>query len=106
MDLLKIAMRLSPWIDATLIADALEVALEARKLDIAASPYDVSSIGLEPIKIESSKGREVYRIKQADLMKKAAPVRRKILEAYDIFLTRTFGEDILKDSQQFLPTIK
>lgn len=95
MDLLKIAARLSPWIDASLIGDALEVALDARRLDIAASPYDVSEHGLEPICIETKDGRREYRRKQAEIMRKADPVRRKILDAYDTFLGVTFRPEVL-----------
>ena len=39
MDLLRYALRLAPFVDAALIGDALDVALQARDLDIRASPY-------------------------------------------------------------------
>ena len=105
MDLLKIALRLSPWIDSRLIADALEVAIEARKLDIAASPYDVSVYGFQPIKIENSQGRDEYRERQRIVMNKAAPVRQELLNAYDEFIDYTFGEDVTNDAEnQHLPT--
>ena len=39
MDLLRYALRLAPFVDASCIGDALDVALQARDLDIRASPY-------------------------------------------------------------------
>ena len=103
MDLLKIALRVTPWIDAGLIADALEVALEARTLDITASPYDVSHYGLKPICIENSLGRKEYRRRQEEVMNMAEPVRRKLLEAYDIFLTQAFDSITLSESTKCFP---
>ena len=42
MDLLKIALKLIPFGDPSLLCDILEISLEARTLDVAASPYDCS----------------------------------------------------------------
>ncbi len=86
MDLLKYAVRLSPWIDGDVVGDALEVALKARTLDLASSPYDVSSYGLNPIPIETSQGRSRYRELQAELLSIAKPLRQRILDAYNDFL--------------------
>tara|TARA_B110001452_G_scaffold214197_1_gene185091 strand:+ start:870 stop:1118 length:249 start_codon:yes stop_codon:yes gene_type:complete len=44
MDLLKMALRLQPWLSSELIGDCLEVALVARTLDVAASPYDCTAV--------------------------------------------------------------
>ena len=44
MDLLKMALRLQPWLCSELIGDCLEVALVARTLDVAASPYDCTAV--------------------------------------------------------------
>lgn len=44
MDLLKMALRLQPWLSSELIGDCLEVALDARTLDVAASPYDCTAV--------------------------------------------------------------
>jgi hypothetical protein len=85
MDLLKYAVRLSPWIDGDIVGDALDVALKARTLDIASSPYDVSSYGLHPIPIETLEGRKRYRELQARLLLIAQPLRQRILDAYNDF---------------------
>ena len=91
MDLLKYALRIAPWVDGDVVGDALQIALEARKLDIAASPYDVSMYGLDAITVETSEGRKLYREMQGDLLRISRAVRRKILGAYNDFLLETFG---------------
>ena len=100
MDLLKMALRLSPYLEAELVADCLEIALAARSLDVAASPYDATDWGLPPVSpkpnpnpipnanananpnpnppqvcIETAEGRQSYRRQQEALMRRAAPVR-------------------------------
>jgi len=86
MDLLKIALKLHPWLPSELVGDALEIALEARTLDVAASPYDISSYGLEPLRIETESGRHLFRSKQLELMRRSQPVRTRLLDAYDAFI--------------------
>lgn len=88
MDLLKYAVRITPWIDGDVVADALDVALQARKLDIASSPYDVSMYGLNPIAVETAEGRKKYREMQADLLTVAQPLRQRIRNAYNDFLSQ------------------
>ena len=91
MDLLKMALRLAPWLAGEIVADALEVALAARSLDVAASPYDASRFGLKPIEVETVSGRAEYGRQQLALMEQAAPVRDALLDAYDRFLPAAFG---------------
>eukprot|EP00961_Rhodomonas_salina_P200920 2710600-Rhodomonas_salina.1 len=64
MDLLKISGRLVPWLASKLVADALELSLEARRLDVAASPYDASAFGLVAIPVETDAGRSEFRQRQ------------------------------------------
>ena len=45
MDLLKIALKLKAFLDSDLLGDILEIALEAWKLDVEASRYEVSGCG-------------------------------------------------------------
>jgi hypothetical protein len=47
MDLFKWAMKAQPWVSAELAADAFELAHVARSVDMRASPYDFSAIGLQ-----------------------------------------------------------
>lgn len=95
MDLLKISLRLAPWLPAELSADALELALSARRLDVAASPYDASKFGITPIPVETDAGRVEFRRRQTELMARAAPLRANLFSAYEVFLKDAFGEERL-----------
>lgn len=44
MDLFKYAYQLYPFVSSDLLRDCLELAITARKLDMRASPYDVSHV--------------------------------------------------------------
>lgn len=100
MDLLKMALRLQPFCDATILQDALWIALEARKLDVAASPYDASDYGLEAVPVETSQGRKEYREQQVALMNAAEPIRQELLLAYDTFLQSAFDDNVLMEASQ------
>jgi hypothetical protein len=87
MDLFKIALRLQPFIASSLIVDALEVALMARRLDVEASPYDVSAYGLGVVAVETTLGRNLYKKRQVELMNQSNQVRDEIIQAYEFFLS-------------------
>lgn len=82
MDLYKWAFKLYPWVSSELILDAFELALEARTIDMQASPYDLRDEGLEPIKIETESGRKEYRFLQEEIFRKGVPVRERLIEEY------------------------
>jgi len=79
MDLFKWAMKAQPWVSAELAADAFELAHDARAVDMRASPYDFSAIGLEPIAIETAEGRSEYEAEQRRLSAAAEPVRARLI---------------------------
>ena len=83
MDLYKWAFKLYPWISGDLIREAFLNAVEARKTDMQASPYDAREFGLEPIKIETEEGRKIYMEKQMEIFEKSMPIRKKLIRAYD-----------------------
>ena len=99
MDLLKMALRLQPFVDPSLLRSVLDVALESRKLDVAASPYDATAYGICIVPIETAEGRWEYRKQQVELMERADPVRRQLLRAYDLFLSVAFDESIVERAQ-------
>jgi hypothetical protein len=100
MDLLKMALKLQPFIDATLVQRVLKIALASRRLDIAASPYDATAYGVDAVPIESEEGRTMYRLQQMQLMKEAEPIRRDMLHAYDDFLHYSFAPELLEEAMQ------
>ncbi|MFM8349451.1 MAG: hypothetical protein ACKN9D_00125, partial [Actinomycetales bacterium] len=81
MDTYKIAGWFSPLISSDLVADTFEVAATARELDMRASPYDVSELGLPAIPIETIDGRRAYAREQESIIHQSAPVRATLLAA-------------------------
>lgn len=79
MDLYKWSTKLWPWIGSEIIRKAFFLAVEGRKLDMRASPYDLRSSGYEPICIETEEGRKVYQKEQQNLSQKSIPIRIELL---------------------------
>ncbi len=52
-----------------------------------ASPYDLSSYGFMPIRIETKDGREEYVEYQKQLRVLAGPIRERLLEEYHRFVS-------------------
>ena len=102
MDLIKLALRIQPFCNPELIRNALEIAIQGRRLDVAGSPYDCSSYGVQPIPIETSVGRNEFQLQQVELKDIATPVRQEVLEAYDVFLKIVFNsdDDLLREAQK------
>jgi hypothetical protein len=83
MDVYKHAHRFAPFVPSSLIADAFELAWQARELDMAASPYDVSRFGLDAVAIETAAGRAEYQRRQQLLGHTASVLREQLLAALD-----------------------
>ncbi len=79
MDLYKWASQFYPWISSDVIADAFLLACRIREMDMQASPYDLSALGLEPIPIETEAGRSIYVERQQMFAEEAAPIRRNLI---------------------------
>jgi hypothetical protein len=82
MDLYKWSQQFYPWIDSDLIADAFELAVAIREMDMQASPYDVSEYGLPPIRIETEQGREEYAEHQRTFFESSQPLRYRLCDAF------------------------
>jgi hypothetical protein len=91
MDIYKWAFQLMPFVDSSLLADAFELAVQAREIDMRASPYDLASLGFTPIAIETEAGREEYVTHQQQLYAKAQPIRQQLLNVYQKMLERVSG---------------
>lgn len=79
MDLYKWATKFYPWISSDLIWKCFGFALEARTLDMEASPYDLTEFGYKAVPIEDSEGRAEYVSRQRLLAKKAVNLRTQLI---------------------------
>jgi hypothetical protein len=86
MDCYKWAYKLGPLVASELVMDALELAADARAVDMRASPYDLSAYGFEPIAIETPCGRAEYVRAQQDIAERAAPLRASLIDRCELLL--------------------
>ncbi|MCF6390040.1 3-methyladenine DNA glycosylase [Mycobacterium sp. MBM] len=89
MDCYKWAYKLGPLVPSELVMDCLELAADARVVDMCASPYDLTGYGFEPITIETAAGRAEYVKAQQDIAERAAPLRAELARRCDLLLTRS-----------------
>jgi len=80
MDLYKWCAKLAPAIPSERQQDCFELALEVRRVDMQASPYDVSRYGLPTIAVETPEGKREYAARQRDFASRGADLRNRILE--------------------------
>lgn len=81
MDLFKWCAKLAPAIPSDLQMDCFELALEVRRVDMQASPYDVSRYGLAPIAVETPQGKRDYAARQREFAVRARVLRERIVGA-------------------------
>ena len=79
MDLYKWCYKLGPLVESDLLMDCLDLAADARMLDMQASPYDLTDYGIAPIAIEDAAGRAEYVRLQHDVADRGAPLRATLL---------------------------
>jgi len=73
MDLYKYAMWFQPYIPGNLVVDCFELSVDAREIDMRASPYDLEHLGYAPIAVETINGRREYAFAQRDIDMRASP---------------------------------
>ncbi|MFM7606931.1 MAG: hypothetical protein ACKO8Z_17250, partial [Prosthecobacter sp.] len=78
MDLYKWSSKLLPWCGSDLVGECFVIAWAARQLDMRASPYELRSLGYEPIFIEAAEGRAEYEIIQKAIAADSEPLRRQL----------------------------
>ena len=81
MDLYKWSYKSLPWISSDLLWDCLQLAMQAREIDMRASPYDLSAWDYAPIMIETPEGRREYQQAQRELMASGKAVRARLIRA-------------------------
>jgi hypothetical protein len=87
MDLFRWVMKRMPWIRSELVADTFFLAAAIREIDMRASPYDLSPVGLEPIRVETTEGKREYREHQKIFMERASGLRDELIGEYDRLLS-------------------
>ncbi|WP_082694858.1 3-methyladenine DNA glycosylase [Mycobacterium lehmannii] len=87
MDLYKWSFKLGPLVNSEFVMDCLELAAQARELDMRASPYDLREYGFEPIAIETPAGRAEYVRIQQTIAERAAPLRDDLADRCERLLT-------------------
>lgn len=88
MDCYRWAFSAMPWVGSDLLADAFDLAMALRDLDMQAGPYDLRAFGVEPVCIETADGRETYQQRQRALSERASGVRERLIRAIDANLGR------------------
>ncbi|MGB8651653.1 MAG: 3-methyladenine DNA glycosylase [Mycobacteriales bacterium] len=81
MDLYKWSYKLSPWVPSELVADCFGLARRVRVLDMRASPYDFTALGLDPVRVEQEGGRQEYAAAQRAFAAEAAVLRDRLRAA-------------------------
>ncbi|RNE49116.1 3-methyladenine DNA glycosylase [Corynebacterium alimapuense] len=83
MDLYKWAAKLGPLVPGELFLDTFELAVDARVLDMEASPYDCRDFGLGVVAIETPEGKAAYIDRQRALAERGKPLRDRLVALID-----------------------
>ena len=83
MDLYKWAMKLGPLVPGELLMDCFELAADARRLDMEASPYDCRELGFGVVEVETPEGKAQYVARQRELSRRAQPLRQRLVAVID-----------------------
>ncbi len=86
MDCHKWASKLGPAVPGALALDCFALAGEIRLLDMQASPYDLSSYGEPPVKIETPEGKQEYAARQREFARRAAALRARLIRVCEELL--------------------
>ena len=78
MDVYKWCFKLAPAVPSELTADAFALAHEIRVLDMRASPYDVTLLGVEPIAIETPAGKAEFTAAQRTFAQRSTALRQRL----------------------------
>ena len=89
MDLYKWTAKSMPWVGSDLLWETFEYAVRCREIDMRASPYDCTPLGLQPIPIETPEGRAEYEHEQRTLASDGKPLRTRLMAALEAVLSQT-----------------
>ncbi|GAB3693902.1 3-methyladenine DNA glycosylase [Corynebacterium nasicanis] len=83
MDLYKWAAKMGPLVPGELFLDCFELAVDARVLDMEASPYDCRAYGFGVVAIETPEGKAEYVERQRALAERGKPLRDRLVSLID-----------------------
>jgi hypothetical protein len=86
MDVHKWSSKLGAAVPGALALDCFALAAEIRLLDMQASPYDLSSYGQPPVRIETPEGKAEYVSRQRDFAARAAALRARLIDVCEHLL--------------------
>ncbi len=86
MDVYKWAYKLTPAVPSALVMDCFDLAREIRELDMRAAPYDLTELGVEPLRIETREGKASYVALQRAFAERSNALRRRLLLVCDTVL--------------------
>lgn len=93
MDLYKWCFKLEPLIPSELTIAAFDLARELRLLDMAASPYELSALGIDPVPIETPEGKVNFVAAQRGFAARSNTLRHRLLSVIEAALVSpTTGE--------------
>jgi hypothetical protein len=92
MDVYKWAYKLAPAVPGELVLDAFELAARIRLLDMRASPYDLTDLGLTPVPIETVAGRVEYAAAQREFARRSNGLRERLVGICDVLLAHRDDE--------------
>ncbi|KQX69596.1 hypothetical protein ASD06_00585 [Angustibacter sp. Root456] len=82
-DLYKWAYKLTPTVPTSVVAQCFELARDVRLLDMQASPYDLSALGVEPVRIETPDGRAEHARRQRGFAERGLVLRAALVSALE-----------------------
>jgi hypothetical protein len=79
MDLYKWAAKLAPLVPSEVWLETFDLAMDARVLDMEASPYDCRGVGFGVVAIETPEGKAEYVRRQRRLAERAGRLRARLV---------------------------
>ncbi len=79
MDIYKWVIKLGPLVPGEVLLDSFELARDIRRLDMEASPYDLSDWDYAPVAVETAAGRAEYVRRQRGFTERSNVLRDRVL---------------------------
>jgi hypothetical protein len=81
MDLYRYATVLAPIVGSEVVRDCFALARDIRTVDMQVAPYDLTSLAVEPMAIETAAGRAQFAVAQRRFAERATVLRQQLVQA-------------------------